>query len=246
MTPVFPDPFEPKLAENRSQDISPPLTPAPPATQPDRMALVPGWRLWAPLLLQSLLILGVPAQAVYTQLTGQTVILQTVPVDPYDLLRGYYVTLAYDVSQIESLRRLQGWQKLTERFENSHHLPENTRLYVVLQAPATTNSQPPQPWQPVAVSPDLPTNLPANQIALRGSVRYNRVIYGLEEYYIPEEQRQEINGAIAAAQTQQRRENHTSPIVVETKVDAQGRAVPLSFWVTLGKGPGQQTHRYQF
>ena len=53
------------------------------------------WRFWAPLLFQTVLILAVPAQAVYTQLTGKTVILKTIPEDTYELLRGYSQTMIY-------------------------------------------------------------------------------------------------------------------------------------------------------
>ncbi|HAA32846.1 MAG TPA: membrane-anchored protein, partial [Cyanobacteria bacterium UBA8553] len=66
----------------------------------------PIWRFWVPLLFQTILILAVPAQALYTQLTGKTVILQTVPVDPYELLRGYSQTLRYDISRQDNLRKL--------------------------------------------------------------------------------------------------------------------------------------------
>ncbi|NET14750.1 MAG: GDYXXLXY domain-containing protein, partial [Okeania sp. SIO1H6] len=42
------------------------------------------WRFILPLTVQLALILSIPAQAIYTTITGRTVVLQTVPVDPYD------------------------------------------------------------------------------------------------------------------------------------------------------------------
>ena len=72
------------------------------------------WRFWIPLILQTALIAAVPAQAVYTHLTGRTVVLKTVPVDPYDLLRGYSQTLAYDISQPNNLKSLPGWKTIPQ------------------------------------------------------------------------------------------------------------------------------------
>ena len=46
---------------------------------------IPILRLIVPLLIQAGFILEIPAQPVYTYLTGRTVILQTVPVDPYNI-----------------------------------------------------------------------------------------------------------------------------------------------------------------
>ena len=69
---------------------------------------LPLWRFAVPLLLQIGLVLVPPAQSVYTHITGKTVILQTIPVDPYDPLRGYSQTLSYDISRLETLKKLPG------------------------------------------------------------------------------------------------------------------------------------------
>ena len=83
-----------------------PATSESPPPTPESPRPISIWRFWAPLLFQTALILAVPAQAVYTQLTGKTVILQTIPVDPYELLRGYSQTLRYDISIQDNLRKL--------------------------------------------------------------------------------------------------------------------------------------------
>lgn len=238
----------PDFPERPQADPASPPSPiaAPPALKPPAPPrLIPSWRLWLPLLLQTSLILAVPAQAVYTHLTGKTVILQTLPVDPYNLLRGYYVTLSYDISRQETLEKLPGWATVraqAEQLSGSSPIP----FYVILAAPAIPSGQPPQPWKPVAVSPDLPSELPPNQIALKGRLQAGRILYGLEEYYIPEDQRQQINADIAAAQGQGQRLNQVPPIVVEVKVDAQGRSNPVSFWISLGQGARRQTQNYRF
>ena len=208
---------------------------------PSAAKTLPSWRFWLPLVCQAVLILAIPSQGLYTQITGRTVILKTAPVDPYDLLRGYSVTLNYDISQMSTLQRLPGW---TEFEKQSRVNPDvsNDFFYLVLQAPKTADADPSQPWQAVRISRDRPTDLAANQVSLQGQISNSTIQYGLERYYIPEDQRDRINGNINAAQWNR----GTQPIVVEVKVDAQGHAVPMSFWVTLGQAPNKQTYHYRF
>ena len=176
------------------------------------------WRLGLPLLLQSLLIVAVPAQDAFTYTVGRTVVLHTAPVDPYDMLRGYYQVLGYEVSSVENLATLPGGEIL----KNQNFVGP---LYVVLEAPATTTT-PPTAWVPVGIRQTRPTTLPSNQIALRGRADTWRVLYGLETYYMPEDQRDSINQAISMLQTQQ-----PQSFVVEVKIDGRGHAVPVSLWV---------------
>jgi uncharacterized membrane-anchored protein len=195
------------------------------------------WQFWLPLAVQVFLILLLPLRSAQTYYTGETAILQTAPVDPYDLMRGYYVTLSYEISQPQTIEELPGWDQVLspEAEEESTYYepslfadkPTNPVFYVVLEAPAGETSTPPEPWTPVRVSPALPENLPENQIAIRG--RFNRwqANYGLESYYIPEDQRLEINSAIAEIQ----RRNGTDQFVVAVRVNSQGEAVPTSLWV---------------
>src|SRR4051812_430578 len=50
---------------------------------------------------QLLILLGMIALRVVPLITGQTVLVRVVPVDPRDLFRGDYVTLSYDFSRIQ-------------------------------------------------------------------------------------------------------------------------------------------------
>jgi len=194
---------------------APALEPLPPSPTTRRL---PGWRLWVPLLFQSLLIIAVPAQDAFTYATGKTIVLQTAPVDPYDLLRGYSQTLGYEISQVETLAKLPGGDLLQSSYAGD--------VYVVLEAPATANTQPPQAWKPVRVSRDRPGDLSPNQVALKGKSQGWRVIYGLETYYMPEDQREQINTSINQIQQQNRQ-----AFVVEVKVDGSGNSVPVSLWI---------------
>jgi uncharacterized membrane-anchored protein len=205
---------------------------------PPEAKRIPAWRMWIPLLLQIGLIVAVPAPAVYTFVTGKTVVLQTVPVDPYDFLRGYYQVLSYDISQQNNLEKLPGWKDLPGdkipcppgiscSDKNTHNVKSGTSFYVILESPkAPTNSGRPQAWKPVGVSLQNPPNLPANQIAIQGKYNGWRMEYGLETYYMPEHEREKVNNEIGEAQRGQRQS-----FVVEVKVDKKGHAVPVSLWV---------------
>ena len=182
------------------------------------------WRLWIPLFVQLAIIGSVPAQAVYTYITGKTVVLQTAPVDPYDFLRGYYQVLSYDISTPETLKTLPGWEELSN---NQDYIPSGTTVYVILEQPTTPTQSPrPPAWEPIKISSTLPENLPDNQIALRGESNGWRIEYGLETYYMPEDQRLQVNQNITEAQR-----NDPQSFVVEVKVNSQGKAIPLSLWV---------------
>jgi uncharacterized membrane-anchored protein len=195
---------------------------------------VPLWRFFLPLSFQVLLILAVPAQAIYIHLAGITVILQTVPVDPYDLLRGYSQTLRYNISNIDTLKELSNRDGLLQEQEDDSltAIPPKTTIYVILESRNSSASEgkPPLAWTPVAISSKLPTNLPDNQVVLRGEKsRYSQwVDYGLETYYIPEDQREGINREIAQLQQQPEGER---TFLVEVKVDRRGNAVPVSLWL---------------
>jgi len=187
---------------------------------------LPWRRLWIPLLIQIALILAIPAQAIYTSLTGRTVVLQTRPVDPYDLLRGYFQTLNYTISDFSTLRELPGWAELQQQHaDRSGHLPQNTSFYVILEAPANPDIEPPLPWKPVQISIDRPNLLPVDRIALKGQMKNRNIEYGLETYYMPEDQREQLNQEIGQVQRSRQ------PFVVEVKVDKHGHAIPLSLWV---------------
>lgn len=197
-------------------------------TQNEETRSLPIWRFAVPLLFQVGVILALPAQSIYTHVTGKTVVLQTIPIDPYDPLRGYSQTLSYDISRPENLKKLPGWQEIVkqQKSKSSDYLDSKTQLYVVLEAPPAGAKTPPVAWKPIKVTGTKPTSLPANQIALKGRGAGNSIRYGLETYFFPESQQQEINQAISQAQTRRSRS-----LVVEVKVDKQGNGVPVSLWV---------------
>ncbi|QDZ39538.1 GDYXXLXY domain-containing protein [Euhalothece natronophila Z-M001] len=196
------------------------------------MNSLPFVRFVLPLTCQIALIASIPAQAIYTHLTGTEVVLQTVPVDPYDLLRGYSQTLRYNISQVEKLETLNGWESVvrqTRDDEDETLPPDGTSLYVILQAPETeSESSHPTPWEAIAVRYQRPVELGNEQIAIKGELDNRWVNYGLERYYFPEQQREELNQRIRNLQADETGER---PFVVEAKVDERGNAVPVSLWL---------------
>ena len=192
------------------------------------------WAIALPLLLQTLLIVAVPFQAAITTLLGTTVILRTVPVDPYDPFRGYYTTLQYDISQRGVLSTLDGWEAIQpdlDPSEVSQLLRPGQSFYVVLadqtqvEGPSATIVG--EPWTPIRVTRDRPRNLPAHQIALRGTYRGDRIVYGLERYYLPEAERLDLENRIREAQAGEEQPR----FFVEVRIGPGGNAVPIALWL---------------
>ena len=147
-------------------------------------------------LLQGLILFGVPAKKVYTRSTGRDVVLKVAPVDPYSVLSGYYVTLGYDIGQPQSLKK-------------TSELKDGEIVYTVVEQQADGV------WNPVSIESELPKNLAANRVALRGQWDGWRMTYGIEEFYIPEGKRQQVADDLNKNRNEAR---------VDVKVDSSGNA----------------------
>jgi uncharacterized membrane-anchored protein len=194
--------------------------------QLDSLTPISFQRLLIPLVLQTLLILLLPLPNLYTQFTGRTIILQTTAVDPYDTRRGYWIDLSYDISHPQTLKKLPGWNELVKKFPGSNQqyypVAEGANLYVVMQ-------QDKNRWKPLRIATELPISLPQNQIVIRGQYRYDTVNYGIEKYYMPEPEREKISKEILGGI--QARVGQLKPMLIETKIDPQGQAVPVRMQV---------------
>jgi uncharacterized membrane-anchored protein len=145
---------------------------------------------------QVLILAAVPAQKIYTRAYGKSVMLKIRPVDPYNILSGYYVTLGYEISNPGSFGAAPG-------------LYDRETIFAIVEKRADGV------WHPVSLSHTFPANLPENRVAIRGRPGYSRIEYGIEEFFIPEEKRAEIEQGLRANPDQAR---------VEIKVDARGNA----------------------
>ncbi|WP_315791313.1 GDYXXLXY domain-containing protein [Fischerella sp. JS2] len=209
--------------------------------QPNITKAISTWWFIITLIIQTLLIVMIPLPALVTHITGKTVILKAVPVDPYNLLLGYSMTLDYEISQINTLQKLPGWQQLMQQKTYWHN---GMNLYVILQQQKSESKNMPAPWKPIGITSKRPSSLPNNQVALKGHYSHASVHFGLDTYYIPEEQQQQINQDLFHAQ--QARQEKAQPIVVEIKVNPQGKAVPISMWVSNTSKQGKTSHNYRF
>ncbi|WP_433995537.1 GDYXXLXY domain-containing protein [Bradyrhizobium manausense] len=134
----------------------------------------------AAILLQCALLMLMVVDRVQILREGREVILQTRPVDPRDLLRGDYVVLGYDITQLPA-GALAG-QPMVER---------NPSVFVKL-APNADGL-----YQPVSVHA-APVSVAASEVLIRGRVAYScgstsrtfcdklTIRYGLESYFVPE------------------------------------------------------------
>ncbi|MDB4894257.1 MAG: hypothetical protein JWN15_519 [Firmicutes bacterium] len=160
---------------------------------------------WAAILLQVLVLVGMIGSHGYTLWTGRPVMLKTAPVDPWDPLRGEYVTLSYEIS---TLRHDQ--------------VAMNGAPYHQMQTVWVLLEQQGEFWSAVQVSDQRPAASPA-QLAMRGTVAYYdggvgrpgdvRVRYGIEQFYVPEGEARGLPG-----------NGDRANMAVEVMVDSFGRA----------------------
>jgi len=154
---------------------------------------------------QFLILAAAPAQKIYTRATGRSVTLKMRPVDPYNVLSGYYITLNYEIANPGS------FANSTDAYIYGH-VPFGERVYAILERRADGV------WRPVSLSKSYPADLPENRIAIGGRYTYSSIEYGIEEFFIPEDKRSEIEEGLRKYHDQAR---------VEIKVDSKGDAALL-------------------
>lgn len=152
----------------------------------------------AAVIIQVLILVAVPARKVFTIATGKSVVLKVRPVDPYNILSGYYATLGFDISRVEAFPNASGI---------SHSFSEGDWCYAVVEKGDDGT------WKPVSLEHELPDNLPENRVALLGRLNHGVIRYGIEEFYIPEAQRHSIADDLS---------RNVDKARVEVKVDASG------------------------
>lgn len=114
---------------------------------------------------------------------GAEVLLRIQPVDPRDLLRGDYVVLAYDISQIPA--------SLIANVPEGMTVTEERPIYVRLAKGADKH------WTAVSANLGEPPSAPAaaGEIDIRGRLSGGwsfaadtavRIEYGIERFYLPE------------------------------------------------------------
>jgi uncharacterized membrane-anchored protein len=127
---------------------------------------------FAVVALQALSLLGMIGFKSSVLITGRTVILKSVPVDPRDLMRGDYVRINWAISDLDRMMKGDGAT-----------LEVNDDVYVVLREGAPD-------WKPATLYAELP-DLEDDRAVIKGKVIGLRplsiqVDYGMDSYYVPE------------------------------------------------------------
>lgn len=148
-------------------------------------------------ILQVLFLFGMIGIKHYTLSTGTPVLLKAAPVDPWDLFRGEYVSLEYDITWVRS----QNLKRENYRRQD---------VYVVLEKGEKY-------WNAVGIYLNKPV-LTGGQVFIKGEAGYfneskdeHHVSYGIESYYVEEGQVRELERA--------------KNIDAQVRVDMFGRAV---------------------
>lgn len=140
---------------------------------------------------------------------GQDIVVQTSRVDPRDLMRGDYVILGYDFSQI-ALSDVQG---AVENYEGD--------IYVAVKK-GTDGF-----WHMSRASVSAFTDLSSDEVQIRGETMYPiwlqsggnvRLRFGIERYYVPEGEGLALEGEITE-------DNITATIAVSQAGVAQIKAL---------------------
>lgn len=117
-----------------------------------------------------------------TLITGKTVLLETVPVDPRSLFRGDYVILNYKISRLD----------LNKVSTNYRDFRQGDTVYIVLREAGKF-------WTAKSVSKTKPV-VRNGEVYIKGKVtrRYDNTLmveYGIESYFVPEGAGKEIERA---------------------------------------------------
>lgn len=136
------------------------------------------WRVGAVVAVQLAILAAIPLRQVRARVSGTTVTLETVPVNPYDVLSGYYVTLAYEAERVPYLGG------------DADGGP--AWLVVARGSPA---------WKGVACRRGLPSHGP-DEVALAAEVVGGRCrIASASRFYVPEGRRAEVEAALRSVRS---------------------------------------------
>jgi uncharacterized membrane-anchored protein len=156
-------------------------------------------------LIQVTIVALVPAKQIYARMTGRLITIKTAPVDPYNIMSGYYVTLSYQISNPRQTQESMSEEDILKDVAT----PYNSPVYVLLK------EDPNKIWIIDSVSKQPPDNVPSDRVLIQGRTLYNRIIYGVESYYIPEDKRQTIDSDLR---------NNREKTFAQIKVDKFGNA----------------------
>lgn len=195
------------------------------------------WAFALAVIAQVGVVLAIPIPKALTLATGTSIFLETRPVDPYDPLRGRYVTLDYFLEDPPSIETIPGYLSIDEIEATFEQMPD--RIYFIMEPRDSTSSEsnssgstetnPVIAWEAVRIAYLLPEKLEQGQQVLAGELRVNRynvwhtaIDLGLDSYFIPETIGDELEDDIR---------EHREDTLVEVKVDRRGNSALVGVWV---------------
>jgi len=162
---------------------------------------------------QILVLVMIPMKKIIARAAGQEITLTTRPVDPYSILSGYYVTLAYE-AEVPSL----------DLVEPGIDPGEDVFVTVADDLPA---------WRVVSVSRDRPHPNP-EQVSIPAIWRGSSAEFsGVDRFYISEDDRHEVDRLMREA---------GGRALVDLKIDSSGSLALLRLRIdehTFGLGREQ-------
>jgi len=159
---------------------------------------------------QVLALAAIPVRTLRTRAQGADVALWTAPVDPYDVLSGYYVTLTYEAEAVST--------------RDEHKFQKDDDVWVTVRRgdPA---------WTQVSVRSERPAASP-DEISLRARwIGWRAEIVNAGRLYIPETERDRASKLLSDAKGRG---------LVDLKVDADGGVSVMRLRVgdaTFGEKP---------
>jgi len=144
-----------------------------------------GHKLFLIVILQVVFLLGMVGFKYHTLHFGTPVLLKTLPVDPWDMFRGEYVRLGYEISGIKRGGIEDNLNAPDQVNGMKQETYQNKTLYVVLEKRGNY-------WGAVSIWDKKP-RLKDGQVFIKARLQYYdnrrdeyRLTYGIESYYVPE------------------------------------------------------------
>jgi uncharacterized membrane-anchored protein len=133
--------------------------------------------------------------------------------DPAQRVLGRDGLLTTDA--LEGIRERAKWSRLGDEARTPYS--DGDMVYAVLEERSGG-----EPWRPVRLSRGQPASLPSNQVALRARFVRSRIVFGLEQFYIAEVERRDVDLEL--------REN-TRNARAEIRVDASGNSALVALHI---------------
>lgn len=188
------------------------------------MTAVSAKKFWLAVAVQLLVLFGMIGVHSYTVATGTPVLLKTAPVDPWDALRGQYVSLNYEISMLRPEQipmtglPYRSGQTIWVTLQKGN--PYWTAVAVSDKRSAAAAGQViikgivqwyMEPFEPKVAEPTSPPGAPPPPETPPPQPARLMVRYGIEQFYVPEGQGEDL-------------QRQVRDMSVEALVDSTGRA----------------------